>query len=274
MDQTTAPLDFPALTARMQAMWASGDFTELGRQTIPATEALVEAVDPHSGQRVLDVACGSGNAALAAARRYCEVTGIDYVPAIIERARRRADAEGASIDFRVADAQNLPFPDASFDAVLSAFGVIFAPDQEKAAGEMLRVCRPGGRIGLCTWPPEGLVADTFRAQSRFAPPPPPGVKPPARWGTPEGLSELLGDKVSGLNIERRVFRSYHPSIEHNMAVLRKHLGPLSRTFQHLDTADQDGLSRDLVAIFARYNHATDGTVIQDMNYLLVTATRK
>lgn len=146
--------DYEAVTERQQATWATGDFNVISRLIMPMSEALVRAVDPHAGQRVLDVACGSGNAALIAGRRFCEVTGIDYVPALIERARMRAAAEGIDIDFRVGDAQALSFPDASFDVVLSTFGVMFAPDQEQAAGELLRVCRPGGRIGLASWMPE------------------------------------------------------------------------------------------------------------------------
>src|SRR5688572_26092468 len=141
-------IDYAAVTQRLQATWATGDFHEIARQIVPVSEALVQRVDPRPGQRVLDVACGSGNAALVAARRYCEVTGIDYVPALVERAMARAAAEGVRADFRVVDAQALPFPDASFDVVLSVFGVMFAPDQEKAAKELLRVCRRGGTIGL------------------------------------------------------------------------------------------------------------------------------
>jgi ubiquinone/menaquinone biosynthesis C-methylase UbiE len=158
-------IDYVGITARQQATLATGDFHELARQILPVSESLVAACDPRSGQRVLDVACGSGNAALVAARRYCDVSGVDFVPALLDRARQRAAAEGTPIDFQVGDAQALPYPDAHFDVVLSVFGVMFAPDQERAANELLRVCRPGGRIGLCCWIPEASAARSF-ASSR------------------------------------------------------------------------------------------------------------
>jgi ubiquinone/menaquinone biosynthesis C-methylase UbiE len=158
-------IDYGAITARQQAVWATGDFHELARQILPVSESLVAACDPRAGERVLDVACGSGNAALVAARRYCDVSGVDFVPALLDRARQRAAAEGTPVDFQVGDAQALPYPDAHFDVVLSVFGVMFAPDQERAANELLRVCRPAGRIGLCCWIPEASAADSF-ASSR------------------------------------------------------------------------------------------------------------
>jgi SAM-dependent methyltransferase len=274
MELANPSLDYSAVTARQQATWASGDFNEIGRQTVPAVEALCEAVDPHAGERVLDVACGNGSLALAAARRYCEVAAIDFVPAIVERARRRAEAEGATVDFRVADAQDLPFPDASFDVVVSTFGVIFAPDQEKAAGELLRVCRPGGRIGLCTWPPEGLPSDTFQVQMRYAPPPPSALKPPTRWGTPEGLAELLGAGTSDLRIERRSFRVYYRSAEHEFEVFRRHFGPMRQMLGGLDESARANVARDMAEVYQRYNRATDGTMIHEMEYLQVVGTRK
>src|SRR5690554_614112 len=182
-------LDYQTITARQKEVWATGDFHEIARQNVIMGEALCAALDPHGGDRVLDIACGSGTAALIAARRYCEVSGIDYVPALIERAKRRAAAEGFNVDFRVADAQALPFPDASFDVALSVYGVQFAPDQERAASEMLRVCRLGGRIGLATPIQKGWSGDFFATNAKYMPPPP-GVQPPLRWGTEAGLNEL------------------------------------------------------------------------------------
>jgi SAM-dependent methyltransferase len=173
-------IDYQAVTARQKEVWASGDFHEIARQNVIMAEALCAAVDPHGGERELDIACGSGTAALVAARRYCAVTGIDYVPALVERAGQRAAAEGFDVDFRLADAQALPFPDASFDVVLSVYGVQFAPDQARAAAEMLRVCRPGGRIGLATPMPKGWSGDFFATNARYMPPPP-GLQPPLRW---------------------------------------------------------------------------------------------
>ena len=171
--------DYNAITERQQATWATGDFNVISRLTMPMSEDLVRAVDPHAGQSVLDVACGTGNSALVAGRRHCRVAGIDYVPALIERARTRAKAEDMDIDFRVGDAQALPFPDASFDVVLSAIGVMFAPDQERAASELLRVCRPDGTIGLASWMPEGFGGEFFTAHARHVPLRPESSRPPA-----------------------------------------------------------------------------------------------
>jgi SAM-dependent methyltransferase len=214
-------MDYDGITRRQQATWAAGDFHELGRQTLDMSEALVRAADPHAGQRVLDVACGTGNAALIAARRYCEVTAIDFVPALIERAKTRAKAEGMDVDFRVEDAPALPFPDATFDVVVSSIGVMFAPDQEKAAGELLRVCRPGGTIGLASWMPDGFGGDFFAAHARHAPPPT-GIKPPVRWGTDIGLNELLGHGIHALHRERRtVDVLFARSIAHAMDIYRQ-----------------------------------------------------
>jgi SAM-dependent methyltransferase len=273
MPTHTPPIDYRAITERQQATWATGDFHEIARQVVSVSEALCDAVDPHPGRRVLDVACGSGNAALVAARRYCDVAGIDYVPALIDRANIRAAAEGTTIDFRVADAQALPFPDASFDVVLSVFGVMFAPEQERAAGELLRVCRPGGTIGLCTWPPDGMVAEFFATQARYVPPPP-GLNPPLRWGTDAGLVELLGPGTSSIETERRPVFEYFRSIDHAIDVFRTYFGPTARAFQMLDLQQQASLRKDLEAIFKRYNRATDGTAVLEAHYVLVIATRR
>ena len=272
MESRTDPVDYHGITERQQATWATGDFNELARQIMSVSEALCQAVDPRANQRVLDIACGSGNAALVAARRYCEVSGVDFVPALVERAKQRAAAEGTKIDFRVADAQALPFPDASFDVVVSVFGVMFAPDQEQAAREILRVCRPGGRIGLATWPPEGIAADLFRTVGQYVPPPP-GLNPPTRWGTESGLAELLGGGTSTIKSEPRRFLQYFRSIEHTLDVFRTYFGPTSRAFQTLDSTGQDGLRNDLMAVYRRYDRATDGTAVIDAHYLQVVASR-
>jgi ubiquinone/menaquinone biosynthesis C-methylase UbiE len=266
------PIDYRAITARQQATWATGDFNELARQIIPVSEALVRACDPRAGQRVLDVACGSGNAALIAARRYCDVSGIDYVPSLIERAALRAAAEGTPIDFRVGDAQALAYPDAHFDVVLSVFGVMFAPDQERAAAELLRVCRPGGRIGLCCWVPEGFGGELFKIVGRYVPPPA-GLKPPVRWGTEAGLTELLGAGTSSIAVEKRVTHQYYRSMDHAIEVFGTYLGPLSRALQMLDAPNQASLRRDVVSFLEKYNRATDGTAVLEGEYLEIIATR-
>lgn len=190
-------IDYQAITARQQEIWETGDFHEIARQNVVMAEALCAEVDPRGGDRVLAVACGSGTAALVAARRYCEVAAIDYVPALIERAEERAVADGVEVDFRVADAQALPFADATFDVILSVYGVQFAPDQEQAASEMLRACRPGGKIGLATPISEGWSGDFFATNARYMPPPP-GINSPLRWGTETGLKELLGAGISSI----------------------------------------------------------------------------
>jgi SAM-dependent methyltransferase len=265
--------DYRAITARQQATWSDGDYHQIGRQALPVSESLCRAVDPHAGQRVLDVACGSGNAALVAGRRYCEVTGVDYVPALLERAKARALAEGMTIDFRVGDAQALPFPDASFDAVLSVFGVMFAPDQEKAAGELLRVCRPGGRIGLACWTPDGFGGEFFRTVAKYAPPPP-GTKPSVRWGTDEGLKELLGPGVSSVRSEERTMLHHYRSVGHAVELFRTYFGPVKRAFDQLDAKGQESLRRDMEALYARQNRATDGTLILESTYRESVLVRK
>ena len=270
----STPLDFTALTERAQATWATGDFHEIGRGIVSVSEALCQSVDPRPGQRVLDVACGAGNTALAAARRYCETAGIDFVPALIERAKLRAAAEGVRIDFRVADAQALPFDDRAFDVVVSVFGVIFAPDQERAANELLRVCKPGGKIGLATWMPEGFGGDFFGTVGKHLPPPPPGLKPPLRWGTDAGLNELLGHGSSGIKTERRTTLSYYRSVDHAVDVFSRYFGPIARAVEVLDAEKQDALRRDVAGILTRYNRATDGTCVFEAQYLEAIITRR
>ncbi|MBI3898809.1 MAG: methyltransferase domain-containing protein [Gammaproteobacteria bacterium] len=268
----TTPTDYRAITERQQAMWATGDYHEIARQMMSASDALCTALDLHAGQRVLDVACGSGNTALSAARRYCEVTGIDYVPALLERAKARAAAEGVTVDFRVADAQALPFADASFDVVLSVFGVMFAPDQERAARELLRVCRPGGKIGLVCWMPEAFGGEFFTVHARYLPAPP-EVKPAIRWGTAVGLDELLRAGVSSMQHERRSLFEYYRSTDHAVDVFRAYFGPTRWALEKSDAQTQTDLHRDLAAVFNRYNRATDGTMMLEAEYLQTIATR-
>ena len=262
---------FRDITERQQETWSSGDFNVISRLTIPISEALVQAVDPRAGERVLDVACGSGNAALIAGRRFCDVEGVDYVAELIDRARMRASAEGLDIEFTVGDAQSLPYPDASFDVVLSALGVMFAPDQEQAAGELVRVCRPGGKIGLASWMPEAFGGDFFAAHARYLPPPA-GVQPPTRWGTQAGLDELLGDNVSSIRSERRRCYGYFHSTAHAVEVHRGYFGPSIRAFEAAGDA-QEQLWSDLEGVFQRYNRATDGGAVVEYEYLETVAVR-
>jgi ubiquinone/menaquinone biosynthesis C-methylase UbiE len=269
MSGTTA--DYHELTRRQQQTWATGDFHEVARQNVTMAEALCEAADPRPGDRVLDVACGSGTAALVAARRYCRVTGIDYVPALLERARAQSAASGLEAEFRVADAQDLPFEDDSFDVVLSVYGVQFAPDQERAAREMLRVCRPGGTIGLASPIREGWSGDFFGINARYAPPPP-GARSPLRWGSDEGLEALLGPGVRSMESEERSALQYYRSIDHAVQVFTTWFGPTIRAADSLDDHSRERLREDLRSMFERYNRATDGTAVIENRYRLTVAT--
>lgn len=265
-------IDFETITTRQQETWATGDFHEIARQNVAMAEALCAEVDPHGADEVLDVACGSGTAALVAARRYCDVVGIDYVPALIERAKQRAAAEGFDVDFRVADAQALPFADASFDVILSVYGVQFAPDQERAASEMLRVCRSGGTIGLATPITKGWSGDFFATNAKYMPPPP-GINPPLRWGTETGLDELLGAGTTSISSEERTALQYYRSVDHAVDVFLSYFGPAIRASGTSDEKTREHFRSDLHTVFSRYNRATDGTAVVENRYLLTVATR-
>lgn len=269
----TPPLDLAAVTNKQREAWGTGDFNVFALKTMAVAEAICTALDPQAGQRVLDVACGSGNAALVAARRHCDVAGIDYVPTLVERAKVRAAAEGTPIDFREADAQALPFPDASFDVVASVFGVMFAPDQEKAAAELLRVTKPGGKIGLATWVPEGFGGDFFKTVKTYAPPPE-GLKPATRWGTDAGLKELLGGGVSSLAIEKKVFTQHYRSMDHLLHLFQTYFGPVATAMAKLDEKGRAAMRKDLEATFAKHNRGTDGTLALHCEYVQAIAVRK
>jgi SAM-dependent methyltransferase len=265
-------IDYTAVTARQKATWSEGDFNVLALAVMPASELLVSAIDVRAGERVLDIACGSGNAALVAARRNAEVTGIDYVPALIERARARAQAEGTTVAFRESDAQALPFADGDFDVTLSVFGVMFAPEQPRAASELLRVTRKGGRVGLVNWMPEEFGGDFFRAHAKYLPPPP-GLLPPPRWGTEAGVRELLGAGVGSLSCERRTFFQYFRSEQHALDTFRTYFGPTRRVLASLDPARHADFEGDLLEVFRRYNRAKDGTAVIEACCMQVLATR-
>jgi ubiquinone/menaquinone biosynthesis C-methylase UbiE len=265
--------DLAAVKQRQQGAWSSGDYAVVGTTLQIVGEQLCEALDLHPGSKVLDVAAGNGNATLAAARRWCEVTSTDYVPALLERGRERAAAERLTVDFHEADAEALPFPDATFDVVVSTFGVMFTADQDKAAAELLRVCKPAGKIGLANWTPQGFIGQVFKALGKHLPPPA-GVKSPALWGTPARMNEMFGAKVSEIVAEPRMFVFRYRSAEHWLDVFKTFYGPMLKAFAALDATAQAALRYDLLALVGEFNRANDGTMAVHSEYLEVVITKR
>lgn len=268
----TAAADLAAVKARQQGAWASGNYAVVGTTLQIVGETLCEALDLRAGETVLDVAAGNGNATLAAARRWCQVTSTDYVPALLEQGRRRAEAEGLSVNFQTADAEALSFADNHFDVVLSTFGVMFTPDQEKAASELLRVCRPGGRIGLANWTPDGFIGQLFKTIGRYVPPPA-GVRPPSLWGTSGRLEELFGH-AAGISITQQDFVFRYRSADHWVQVFRTWYGPVHKAFAALPTDKQADLEKELVDLVDRFNRAEDGTMVVPSDYLEVIIAKR
>jgi len=266
---TSAPAaapDLAAIKGRQQAAWSAGDYAVIGTTLQIVGETLCEALDLRAGERVLDVAAGNGNATLAAARRWCDVMSTDYVGALLDRARARASAEGLAVQFEEADAENLRFSDASFDIVVSTFGVMFTPDQEKAAAELARVCKPGGKIGLANWTPASFIGELFKVMGRYIPPPP-GVKPPSLWGTEERLRELFGSRIAALQAPRKNFIFRYRSPRHWLDTFRTYYGPMHKAFAALDAGKQESLAEDLLGLARRFNTATDGAMVVPGEYL-------
>jgi SAM-dependent methyltransferase len=262
--ETTQP-DFGAIKARQQQVWASGDFHAVAARIMLVAEHLCDTADLHAGWRVLDVATGSGNAAIAAARLGCTVVGVDYVPGLLERGRERAAAEGLEVELLEGDAEALPFEDASFDAVTSVFGSMFAPDHAQAAAELLRVCRPGGTIALASWTPDGFIGDLFRTQAAHVPPPA-GVRSPMLWGTEAHLRELFGDGIAWLEVEERTFTWRFASAEEFVAFFRRWYGPTLKAFAALDPDGQKALERDLVELARQYDRLGAGSIAIPSTY--------
>jgi ubiquinone/menaquinone biosynthesis C-methylase UbiE len=266
MTLTETTPDLAAIKQRQQSTWASGDYHMIGTQILIVSELLIEALDLHSTDRVLDVATGSGNAALAAARRGTTAVGIDYVPALLDRARRRAEVEGLDAEFVEGDAEALPYEDGTFDVVSSVFGAMFAPDQERTASELARVTRPGGRIGLVAHTPEGYIGQLFKTNGRHVPPPA-GLRSPVQWGTEERLRELFGDVIAELRVQKRhyVFRYHSPGAY--LQYWRRYYGPTLKAFDAVGEVGRDALEADLLELIARFNRADDGTMIVPSEYL-------
>ena len=266
--------DLETVKARQRVAWSSGDYAVIGTTLQIVGEELCEslALDVRAGQKVLDVAAGNGNASLAAARRGCEVVATDYVPALLERARERAVAERLAIEFREADVEALPFADGSFDVVVSTFGVMFAPDQARAAAEMLRVCRPGGKIGLANWTPEGFIGRLFKAIGKYVPPPA-GVKSPALWGSQARIVELFEPHSRSIATAPRSFVFRYRSPEHWLEVFKTYYGPVLKAFASLAPSAQAALERDLLALAHEGNRATDGSMVVPSEYLQIVIVR-
>jgi ubiquinone/menaquinone biosynthesis C-methylase UbiE len=267
-----APTDLPALKTRQQMAWASGDYAVIGTTLQLVGETLAEACDLRYDERVLDVAAGNGNATLAAARRGGKVTSTDYVSTLLDRGAERARAERLDVKFQVADAEALPFDDASFDVVLSTFGVMFTPDQPRAATELARVCRSGGRIGLANWTPEGFIGQLFKVLGRHLPPPP-GVQPPSRWGVEEHLHALFGASAASIAVARRIFNFRYRSAAHFIDVFRTWYGPVHKAFAALPADQAQALERDLTALLNGANRAGEASLVVPSEYLEVVITR-
>jgi SAM-dependent methyltransferase len=267
------PFDSAALKARQWGAWSAGDYAVVGTTLQIVGEQLCETLDLRAGSRVLDVAAGNGNAALAAARRWCEVTATDYVPALLDRAGDRADADGLSLNLQVADAEALPFANESFDAVVSTFGVMFTPDQEGAAAELVRVCRPTGAIGLANWTPDGFIGQLFAIIGRHLPPPA-GAPSPARWGTDKGLAELFTPHGCSVRSLKREFVLRYRSPEHWLQVFATFYGPVLKALNALSPEARVALECDLLAAIGRFNRSGDGTMIVPSAYLETIVMRR
>jgi ubiquinone/menaquinone biosynthesis C-methylase UbiE len=269
----TAAPDLEAIKKKQQATWASGDFGIIGTTLQIVGETLCEAIDLRPGSKVLDVAAGNGNCSLAAARRWCDVTSTDYVPALLEDGRRRAAADRLPITFQEADVEALPFADATFDVVLSSFGVMFAPNHERSANEMLRVVRSGGRIGLANWTPTGFIGRLFAVVGRHVPPPA-GVTPPPRWGTPDHIERLFGADAAEIRTTPRDFMFRYRSAEHFVEVFRTWYGPTHKAFAALSAEGQAALERDLVSLVDTFDTSGDETMVVPAEYLEVVITKR
>jgi SAM-dependent methyltransferase len=264
--------DLAAIKARQQEMWASGNYAHVGNVLVLMGELLCEAVDPRAGQRVLDVATGTGNTALSFARRHCDVTGVDYVPALVTQARRRAEAEYLEATFEVGDAEALPFADGAFDVAVSTIGAMFAPDQQRTADELLRVIRSGGKVGMANWAPDSWAGQLFATAGKYLPPPP-GLQPPTRWGTEDGLRALFGERVTDLRVTRREFYFRFPTEDYYVDVYRSTFGPVMRAFDTLEGDARDAFERDFRALARRFNRSGDDTLIIPGAYLEVVAVK-
>ena len=274
---STAPApaapDLGALKTKQHAAWSSGNYAIVGSTLQIVGEALCETLDLKAGSKVLDVAAGNGMASLAAARRWCDVISTDYVPDLLERGKARAAAEGWNIKFMEADAEDLPFEGDQFDVVLSTFGVMFTPNQDQAAAELLRVCKPKGKIGLANWTPDGFIGQVFKTLGKYLPPPA-GTRSPAMWGTRTRLSEMFDAGASSVTAQSRIFNFRYRSADHFLDVFRTYYGPVLKAFAALSPAKQEELQDDLHALIVRMNRSGDRTMVVPSEYLEVVITKR
>jgi SAM-dependent methyltransferase len=273
VDLPVAAPNLAAIKQKQQATWASGDFAVVGTTLQIVGESLAEAADVRAGERVLDVAAGNGNATLAAARRFAEVTSTDYVPALLDKGSQRARAEGLSVRFLEADVEDLPFADGSFDVVLSTFGAMFAPDHARTAAEMMRVLRPGGRLGMANWTAAGFIGRLFKVIGAHVPPPA-GLKSPALWGNEAHLAELFAGQAARIRGEKRLFNFRYRSATHWLQIFRDYYGPTLKAFAALDAAGQAALERDIRALLAELNVAGSDSLVVPGEYLEVVVTKR
>lgn len=264
--------EFLAIKAKQQATWASGDYAVIGTRLQIVGELLAEAADIRAGERVLDVAAGNGNATLAAARRFARVTATDYVESLLAKAAARATADGLDATFKAGDAEALPFEDESFDVALSTFGVMFTPDHRKAAAELLRVVRRGGRIGLANWTPEGFIGRLFKVIGKHVPPPV-GLQPPSLWGTEPHIVQLFGQDAADIRSERRHFNFRYESPAHWIDVFRNYYGPMHKAFAALDASGQKKLEADITALLERLNVGGQNSLVVPSEYLEVVIVK-
>lgn len=258
--------NYAAIKSKQQAVWGAGDYGRVGVTLQIVGEQLCETMDLRSGETVLDVAAGNGNATLAAARRFCAVTSTDYVPSLLDQSRARAEADGLNVEFRQADAEALPFADGAFDNVISTFGVMFAPDQAQAASELMRVCRSGGKIALANWTPKSFIGQLFKTIGKYVPPPP-GVNSPAAWGTEAFLAEQFAARTANVAITPRQFTFRYRSPEHWLDVFSSYYGPTLKAFEAMDDSTGQTLGVDILKLIASLNVATDGTMVLPSDYL-------
>lgn len=272
MTKTAEMTDYQAIKAKQNAAWSSGDYAKIGVTLQTTGEQLAEAADLTPGSSVLDVAAGNGNATLAFARRWCNVLSTDYVDSLLEAGRTRAEAEGLDVQFRVADAEDLPFEDGQFDGVVSSFGVMFSPNQKQAVSELNRVCRSGGTIALANWTPQGFIGALFRAMGRHVTPPP-GLNPPSLWGDREWIETMFAQYAEAIRINRKTFMFRYPSPQKFVDFFRTYYGPMHKAFLALDAAGQTALNADVLKTIEDFNTAADGSMAVPSEYVEVLVTR-